>query len=56
MFLRIQLKFFNPFPALPADQRNSFGVAQTGPGGEVLGLTMGASKDFAHKSLLVAGY
>jgi len=56
MFIRNQLRFFNSFPTLPAGEGNRFGAAQAGLGGEVLGMAMGAAKDFAHDSLLVIRY
>jgi hypothetical protein len=56
MFIRIQLNFYNSFPTFPAGKGNSFGAAQAGQSGEVLGAAVGAEKDFAHNSLLVIGY
>jgi hypothetical protein len=56
MFIRNQLRFFNSSPTFPAAEGDSFGAAQAGLGGEVLGMTMGAGKDLAHNSLLVIRY
>ena len=43
------MRFPKPLSAFPTSQRNIFGALQAGPGGEVLGLTVGAGVYSVHK-------
>ena len=48
VFRRNRSKFFKLFPAFPTGQGNAPGLAQPGPGGEVLRFAAGAGIDFVH--------